>query len=144
MNFLRSSNMGIKLMILHVLNQCLAIGIYPWNTSLVTPLHKQGDRANLDNYRAIAVNSAIRKLFSNIMFEQSRLTGQKGHFSASRFEVSVLLGRESMVCSKLESISKNNLGLMDDVLCSARACLNLRFSINAMLWLTESSYCLDF
>ena len=61
--FLRSSNMGIKLMNLHVFNQCLAIRIYPWNTSIVTPLHKKGDRANPDNYRAIAVSSAIGKLF---------------------------------------------------------------------------------
>ena len=38
--------------------------------ALVTPLHKKGDRANPDNYRAIAVSSAIGKLFSNILLER--------------------------------------------------------------------------
>ena len=44
--------------------------------------------------------------------------GLKRHFSASRLEVSVLLGCESMVCSKLESISKNHFELIDRVLCA--------------------------
>ena len=68
--FLRCSNMGMKLTILHLFNQCLSIGVYPWNVSLVTPLHKKGDRANPDNYRAIAVSSAIGKLFSSILLER--------------------------------------------------------------------------
>ena len=68
--FLRCSNMGMKLSILHLFNQCLSNGVYPWNVSLVTPLHKKGDRANPDNYRAIAVSSAIGKLFSNILLER--------------------------------------------------------------------------
>ena len=67
--FLRYSNAGLRLSILHLFNQCLANGVYPWNVSLVTPLHKKGDRANPDNYRAIAVSSAIGKLFSNILLE---------------------------------------------------------------------------
>ena len=68
--FLRCSNIGVKLSIVHLFNQCLATGVYPWNVSLVTPLHKKGDRANPDNYRAIAVSSAIGKLFSNILLER--------------------------------------------------------------------------
>ena len=68
--FLRCSNAGLRLSILHLFNQCLANGVYPWNVSLVTPLHKKGDHANPDNYRAIAVGSAIGKLFSNILLER--------------------------------------------------------------------------
>ena len=68
--FLRCSNAGLRLSILHLFNQCLANGVYPWNVSLVTPLHKKGDRANPDNYRAIAVSSSIGKLFSNILLER--------------------------------------------------------------------------
>ena len=68
--FLRCSNMGMKLTILHLFNQCLSNGVYPWNVSIVTPLHKKGDRANPDNYRAIAVSSAIGKLFSSILLER--------------------------------------------------------------------------
>ena len=29
--------------ILKLFNECLAIGVYPWNTAIVTPLHKKGD-----------------------------------------------------------------------------------------------------
>ena len=36
-------------------NECLDKGIYPWNTTIITPLHKKGDTYNPDNYRAIAV-----------------------------------------------------------------------------------------
>ncbi|KAL5260785.1 hypothetical protein ACHWQZ_G010814 [Mnemiopsis leidyi] len=68
--FLRCSNVGLRLSILHLFNQSLANGVYPWNTSIVTPLHKKGDRANPDNYRAIAVSSSIGKLFSNILLER--------------------------------------------------------------------------
>jgi hypothetical protein len=68
--FLRCSNMGRKLTILHLFNHCLSNGVYPWNVSIVTPLHKKGDRTNPDNYRAIAVSSAIGKLFSSILLER--------------------------------------------------------------------------
>ncbi|NRB82080.1 MAG: endonuclease/exonuclease/phosphatase family protein, partial [Saccharospirillaceae bacterium] len=45
-------------------NHCLDAGCYPWNNSIITPLHKKGDREDPDNYRAIAVSSTIGKLFS--------------------------------------------------------------------------------
>ena len=53
-----------------VFNSCLDTGTYPWNNSIVTPLHKKGDRENPDNYRAIAVSSTIGKLFSTIMLNR--------------------------------------------------------------------------
>ena len=68
--FLLYSNTQLRLAILNLFNQCLNNGIYPWNTSIVTPLHKKGDRYNPDNYRAIAVSSAIGKLFSNVLLKR--------------------------------------------------------------------------
>ena len=44
-------------------------GVYPWNTTVTTPLHKKGDIDNPDNYRAIAFGSNLGKLFSSIMLE---------------------------------------------------------------------------
>ena len=68
--FLLYSNTQLRLAILNLFNQCLNNGVYPWNTSIVTPLHKKGDRYNPDNYRAIAVSSAIGKLFSNVLLKR--------------------------------------------------------------------------
>ena len=53
-------------------NHCLSKGIYPWNTSVITPIHKSGDINNPDNYRAIAVSSCLGKTFSSILL--NRLT----------------------------------------------------------------------
>jgi exonuclease III len=51
-------------------NECLKHGTYPWNTSLITPLHKKGDRYNPDNYRAIAVGSNMGKLFAGVLLQR--------------------------------------------------------------------------
>ena len=51
-------------------NQCLDSGTYPWNNSLITPLHKKGCKSNPDNYRAVAVSSNIGKLFSTILLNR--------------------------------------------------------------------------
>ena len=51
-------------------NVCLELGIYPWNESIITPLHKKGNKSDPDNYRAIAVSSVIGKLFSTILLER--------------------------------------------------------------------------
>ena len=51
-------------------NICLEYGIYPWVESIITPLHKKGNKSDPDNYRAIAVSSVIGKLFSTILLER--------------------------------------------------------------------------
>ena len=61
--FLINSNNNVKGVILKVFNECLKYGIYPWNGTIITPLHKKGDRYDPNNYRAIAVGSNIGKLF---------------------------------------------------------------------------------
>ena len=63
------SDNGIK--ILHKLfNKCLETGSYPWNNSIISPLHKKGNKENPDNYRAIAISSTIGKLFSTLLLER--------------------------------------------------------------------------
>lgn len=57
--------------ILHKLfNKCFDTGSYPWNNSIITPLHKKGSKDDPDNYRAIAVCSTIGKLFSTILLNR--------------------------------------------------------------------------
>ena len=51
-------------------NICFESGVYPWNTNIITPLHKKGNKDNPDNYRAVAVSSVIGKLFSTILLER--------------------------------------------------------------------------
>ena len=54
----------------NLFNSCLTNGVYPWNESIITPLHKKGNKSDPDNYRAIAVSSVIGKLFSTILLER--------------------------------------------------------------------------
>jgi len=46
-----------------IFNCCLATGIFPddWKLAKVTPIFKQGDRSDMDNYRSISVIAAIAK-----------------------------------------------------------------------------------
>ena len=53
-----------------IFNHCLSNGLYPWNTSVITPIHKSGDINNPDNYRAIAVSSCLGKTFSSILLNR--------------------------------------------------------------------------
>ena len=51
-------------------NECLDKGVYPWNTTVITPLFKKGDIYDPDCYRAIAVGSNLGKLFSQILLDR--------------------------------------------------------------------------
>ncbi len=68
--FLIYATRPIRECVLHVYNQCLENGVYPWNTALITPLHKKGSKADPNNYRAIAVGSNLGKLFSSILLHR--------------------------------------------------------------------------
>ena len=48
----------------------VVFNVYPWNESVITPLHKKGNKSDPDNYRAIAVSSVMGKLFSAILLER--------------------------------------------------------------------------
>ena len=68
--FLIHSTSITRSVILKVFNECLKHGVYPWNTALITPLHKKGCKGDPNNYRAIAVGSNLGKLFSGILLER--------------------------------------------------------------------------
>ena len=51
-------------------NLCYDHSVYPWNESIITPLHKTGDVKNPDNSRGITVSSVLGKLFSTILLER--------------------------------------------------------------------------
>ena len=64
---IKNSLNDLQKLYLKLFNSCLQLGVYPWNSSLTTPLHKKGDRYNPDNYRAITVGSCLGKLFSSML-----------------------------------------------------------------------------
>ncbi|KAL5267087.1 hypothetical protein ACHWQZ_G004202 [Mnemiopsis leidyi] len=68
--FFKSSGRHLRLAILNLFNHCLSTGTYPWNTSVVTPLHKKGSIYDPNNYRAIAVASNLVKLFASILLKR--------------------------------------------------------------------------
>ena len=47
--FLKSTRPVTRATICHLFNECLRVGAYPWNTSLVTPLHKKGSLYDPNN-----------------------------------------------------------------------------------------------
>ena len=57
-------------LLVKLFNQCLDSGTYPWNNSIITPLHKKGCKSDPDNYRAVAVGSTLGKLFSTILLNR--------------------------------------------------------------------------
>ena len=58
----------------HHFNRILTNGIFPdeWRMNNLTPIHKKGRKCDPQNYRGIAVGSAISKLFSLVL--NNRLT----------------------------------------------------------------------
>ena len=55
-----------------IFNQSVSQGIFPddWKCAKVTPLFKQGDLDDLNNYRPISVISVMAKVFERIVYDQ--------------------------------------------------------------------------
>ena len=68
--FLKASTKTMLNAVLNLFNQCLILGVYPWTTSIVTPLHKKGSVYDPNNYRAIAVASNLGKTFASILLKR--------------------------------------------------------------------------
>ena len=69
-DMIKHLNIDLRAIVLNLFNGCLNTGTYPWLTSVMTPIHKTGDKYNPDNYRAIALGSCLGKLFSNLLLSR--------------------------------------------------------------------------
>lgn len=56
----------------HVINLCFSQGIVPADLKIavVIPIHKSGDKSNLNNYRPISLLSVFSKIFERILFNR--------------------------------------------------------------------------
>lgn len=67
---LKNISPDLMALLVKLLNACLSSGIYPWTTSFITPIPKGGDKYDPNNYRAIAIGSAVGKLYSSILLNR--------------------------------------------------------------------------
>ena len=53
-------------------NLVYSSGHFPtiWNTNLIKPIYKKGDKTNSNNYRGISISSCVGKLFCSILNER--------------------------------------------------------------------------
>lgn len=70
--FLKSFNMLLTKPLSHLYNSILSNSCHPndWSISHITPIFKSGDKNDLNNYRGIAVNSCVCKLFTSILTDR--------------------------------------------------------------------------
>jgi hypothetical protein len=54
----------------HIINTSLNSGVFPTrlNYSVITPLHKKGDKNNVSNYRPISLLTSFSKIFERIIY----------------------------------------------------------------------------
>ena len=66
---IKYTNRKCKLAILKIFNLVLSVGHFPesWSEGLITPIYKNGDKFDPNNYRGICVSSNLGKLFGSIL-----------------------------------------------------------------------------
>ena len=62
----------ISIPLCNIFNKSLSSGLFPddWKCARVTPLFKQGERTDVNNYRPISVISVIPRVFERIVYDQ--------------------------------------------------------------------------
>ncbi len=66
---IKHTSSKFQLAILKLFNVVLSVGYFPdiWNQGLITPIFKNGDKFDPNNYRGISVSSNLGKLFCSII-----------------------------------------------------------------------------
>lgn len=67
--FLKRASKAIVPIIVHLANLCFARGVFPslLKQSIITPVHKSGDREDVNNYRPISVLTSISKIIEKLI-----------------------------------------------------------------------------
>ena len=90
-----------------------------WKSALVTPIHKSGDRNNIENYRPISKLCAFAKLFERVIYRQvysaisSSFIPEQHGFLKNRSTVSNLLLSNDYFTSSMDSGAQVDLIFTD-------------------------------
>lgn len=109
-DFLYNCKFVLSPILQKIFNISLATGVFPevWKTSYITPIFKNGDRADVSNYRGISKSSLFSKVFERIVSNymtpkfRSILCDEQHGFRVGRSTVTNLLVYEEFVSDALE------------------------------------------
>ena len=106
-----------------IFNQSISQGTFPddWKYAKVTPLYKQGDRGDVNNYRPISVIPIVAKVFERILYEQlyayleehDILCQNQSGFPANHSTVTALLEATDSWAYKIDNGKINGVIFLD-------------------------------
>jgi hypothetical protein len=72
MRIMKASALFISSPLCHIINTSLNSGVFPTilKYSVITPLHKKGDKNNLSNYRPISLLTSFSKIFERLIYNR--------------------------------------------------------------------------
>lgn len=97
-----------------LINKSLEEGVFPdcLKTANVIPIHKKGDRANLNNYRPISLLPVLSKIFEKIINQQLNTVVEDKYIDENQFGFRVGFNTEDAVVKFIDRIEKDlSLGL---------------------------------
>lgn len=94
---------------------------YPdsWKTSFITPIHKSGDNANIENYRPISVLPAIAKIFDKLLYNHIQvktanlLSNQQHGFTTGKSTLTNLLEYTDYIANNITNSCQIDVIFMD-------------------------------
>lgn len=94
----------------YIFNNCIETGIYPtaFKSSIVTPLHKKGERTKITNYRPISLVTHLSKIFEKIIKKRlSSYLKKYNVLSNSQYGFRANISTEDAILALTSNITKS-------------------------------------